>query len=116
MKRHPATETTPPASGPRTPSVDWTASREVSIDARSEEWKLDETPKNSIESTARSVMLPAKIDFFEHISGLAVNPRVKRAVVGYSLKGRGDGEIRRRELPSATWKADVCWERRRARG
>jgi hypothetical protein len=82
-------EPVPASSAPalgaaRTVSVDWSQSTPVLLEASQGEWKI-EPPVPAADFRAKSVAIPPKTDFFEKLSGVAINPLARKAAVAYSL-------------------------------
>lgn len=78
-----------PRGGPRMVTVDWSRSREIPLGASDSQWKITPPSAPLPDFRARSVPLPPKKDFFEKLSGMAVNLVAKRAVVSYTLARHG---------------------------
>lgn len=90
-----------PAAEKRVVTVDWTDAEVISLGGASEEWKLEVPAAEEFlfKSRVKTVALPAKINFFEGVKGLAINPAAKKAVVGYVL-----GEPK----PQGTTRVVIC--------
>lgn len=74
-------------NGPRIVQVDWSQSQAIALEATQSEWEVT-PPAAAANFRARSTALPPKTDFFEKLSGVAINPLARKAVVAYSL-GKG---------------------------
>ncbi len=89
----------PAARGPRPRSrettVDWSASQVVALDAAGAEWKVEPPEAAPLSFRPKTVALPSKTDFFEKLSGVAVNLAAKKAVVGYTLARHGSAAMTR---------------------
>jgi hypothetical protein len=79
----------PPETSPRTVDVDWTRSQMIALDAAASDWKIAPPDARPLGFRPRSAALPPKTDFFEKLSGMAINPAAKKAVVGYTLARHG---------------------------
>lgn len=79
----------------RTVSVDWSRSEMIALAPVETEWKITPPAGPTLGFRPKSVALPQKTDFFEKMSGIAVNPVAKKAVVGYSLAKHGAGATTR---------------------
>jgi hypothetical protein len=80
---------------PNESTVDWSRSSPVALDAAGAEWKLAPPAPSSLGFRPRTTALPAKTDFFEKLTGVAVNPVAKKAVVGFTLaRHRSEGTSR----------------------
>lgn len=75
--------------GPRNVTVDWSRSEIVALDAAGAEWNITPPDARPLDFRPRSVALPPKTDFFEKLSGMAVNAVAKKAVVSYTLARHG---------------------------
>jgi WD40 repeat protein len=85
----------PSSGGPRTVKVDWSQSQAVLLSSVDSEWHVTAPAASDAEFRGRSVALPPKSDFFEGITGMAVNRVAKAAAVGYVLdKGDGNRKVR----------------------
>ncbi len=87
----PAPPALPPASTaePRMVSVKWTASDMIALAAAGAEWKVTPPSPCTPGFRPKSVALPQKTEFFERMSGMAINMTAGKAVVGYSLDKHG---------------------------
>ena len=79
-------------SGPRAVTVDWSRSHAIALSAVASEWNVSLQDAPKLEFRPKAVSLPKKTDFFEKLSGVAVNPVAKKAVVGYTLARPGSCE------------------------
>jgi serine/threonine protein kinase/WD40 repeat protein len=70
---------------PPTVKIDWSQSQAVSLIPDASEWKVTLPEVSQPEIHAKSTPLPAKLDFFERVSGMAVSSDGRWAVVGYQL-------------------------------
>ncbi len=72
--------------GPRLVRPRWTGVKEV-LAAGGGKWDLTtEAPEESAGlKKAGPIPLPSKVDFFEHVAALAINPVCRRAAIGYTL-------------------------------
>lgn len=100
MPANPAPVTAAPArpamgGEPRIIAVNWAASETVALAPVDTEWKITPPVTPSFDFRPKSVALPKKIDFFEKMSGMAVNMVAKKAVVGYSLAKHGSSATSR---------------------
>jgi hypothetical protein len=84
------------SGGLRTISVDFTTCAETSIDKGKWEPKLGQQPSLSFEPKA--VVLPGKKEFFEKMTGAAVNQFAKRAVLTHRFSRHGKQSYTRMEL------------------
>lgn len=69
----------------------WRTAREIPVAAAGEKWSLSiEVPKESAAvKKGRPVAVPSKIDFFEHMKAVVINPVCRRAAIGYVLERAG---------------------------
>ena len=77
------------SAGPRQVKVVWTRSRGIVLAGNGDEWKA--TPPENFKFSPRPspTALPSKTDFFEKLSGVAINTKAKKAVIGYKLTRPG---------------------------
>ncbi len=63
----------------------WSAAQTVVMNTAGDQWsfKVEVAPPPST-ARPRSLILPPKLDFFEGVRGLVVNPTCKRAIIGYT--------------------------------
>ncbi len=78
-------------AAPRTVKVNWTRSRVILLQGTGSDWNA--TPPTPFEFSPRPnpTALPAKTDFFEGFTGVAINTVAKKAIVGYKLGKPGRG-------------------------
>lgn len=77
------------------PSVDWSEAPLVALQTLGDAWNLTVPTVSSPGFRPRTVALPEKKDFFEKLTGVAINPIAKKAVVGYTLaRHREEGTSR----------------------
>ena len=69
--------------------IDWSGVNIIDVNPASATWKLTPAASPATDLAAQIIRLPAKTDFFEKVSGLAVNAAAKRAVVGYTTNRPG---------------------------
>jgi WD40 repeat protein len=79
------------SSGPRTVKVNWAKSDELFLASCDNGWKIPATSIAPSKFRPKTVILPARQDFFEGISQMAVSHSGKSAVVGYEWKKHGNG-------------------------
>jgi hypothetical protein len=80
---------------PQTVSVDWSASEAIRLESPGTEWTATVAPHPGWGAKPKTVTLPAKIDFFEGMNGMAVNGAARKAVVCFHL-GRGENDSKLR--------------------
>lgn len=74
---------------PSESGVDWSQSSPVALDAAGAEWELAPPAPGSLGFRPRTAAFPSKTDFFEKLTGVAINPVAKKAVVGFTLAKHG---------------------------
>lgn len=84
----------PSGGGPRKIKVDWLRSQEVFLDSADIKWQVTPPAAPSSDFHPKSVPLPPKKDFFEKLTGMAVNPTAKAAVISYALDRMKDKTMR----------------------
>jgi hypothetical protein len=95
MPVQPTPKPEPSFGGPRNVTADWSQSQVVVLDAAGAQWDITPPAADTSDFRAKSVALPQKTDFFEKLTGVAINPVAKKAVVGYTLAKHGsDGTSR----------------------
>jgi hypothetical protein len=76
---------------PKVVTPRWSGAKEILAAAAGEKWSLSiEAPKEPAAARkGRPVAIPSKIDFFEHMKGMVLNPVCRRAAIGYVLDKAG---------------------------
>ena len=81
---------------PRKVSVDWSASQAIRLESPGGDWTASVAPYPGWKAKPKTVTLPAKVDFFEGVNGMAVNAVAEKALVCYHLGHPGGGGHRLR--------------------
>lgn len=78
----------------RTVTVNWDEVDVIPLESEGA-WKAEVGPHPGMDIKPKPVALPQKLDFFEGMKSIAVNPIAKKAVVGYVMGGPSrDGGVR----------------------
>lgn len=69
----------------------WRSAREIPVATSGEKWSVSiEAPKEpAAVKKGRSITVPPKVDFFERVKALVINPVCRRAAIGYVLDRAG---------------------------
>jgi hypothetical protein len=90
------------ATGPKTEKtaeqahqikVDWTSAKQVQLQTPDKVWNVTIPKTSDFDFHPRTLPLPGKRDLLERLSGLAINPVAKKAVVGYQRDRHGRNEV-----------------------
>jgi len=76
---------------PKVVTPKWSGAKEILPSLAGEKWSLSiEAPEQpAAPKKGRPIAIPSRIDFFEHMKGLVVNPVCRRAAIGYVLDRAG---------------------------
>ena len=65
--------------------MNWPAAEQISLVSANAEWKLTPPTPPLFAKSPKAVTLPSKSNFFEGLTGLAINPAAQKAVVAYTF-------------------------------